>query len=181
MISAQEIIQFWFVEHNKDDWYGSSDEFDKLLQDRFFELHGQVAAGETFGWRKSVEGRLAEIIVLDQFSRQFFRGKAKAFAYDGMALVLAQELVASGGDKTLDVDQRSFAYMPYMHSESLKIHDEAVRLYGDLGVEASLEFEISHRDVIAKFGRYPKRNEALGRVPSKEELEYISSRDGNFF
>jgi len=181
MIDANEIIKFWFVEHDKEDWYGSTNKFDELVHGKFFELHKQIAAGEKSTWRKSAEGRLAEIIVLDQFSRQFFRGKAQAFAYDNMALVLAQELVASGGDKTLTLEQRGFAYMPYMHSESLKIHDEAVRLFGSLNNKDTLAFEISHRDIIAKFGRYPKRNEALGRVSTKEEGEYISSRDGSFF
>ncbi|VAW21837.1 Protein of unknown function DUF924, partial [hydrothermal vent metagenome] len=126
-------------------------------------------------------GRVAEIIILDQFSRQFFRGKAKAFAFDGMALVLAQELVATGDDKTLTIDQRSFAYMPYMHSESLKIHDEAVKLFGSLNVEATLEFEIAHRDVIVRFGRFPKRNEALGRISTKEEKAYMEERGDSFF
>ncbi len=181
MIEASEVIKFWFVEHGQEDWYGSKVEFDQLLHRKFFDLHARVAAGETSDWRKTAEGRLAEIIVLDQFSRQFFRGKPRAFAYDGMALVLAQELVASGGDQSLDIDKRSFAYMPYMHSESLKVHEEAVKLFGSLGVEASLEFEIAHRDVIAKFARYPKRNGALGRISTKEEKEYISQRGEDFF
>jgi len=181
MLNWDEVIKFWFEDHDQKDWYGSTDEFDQLLHEKFFDLHGQVRAGEASHWRKNPLGRVAEIIVLDQFSRQFFRGDAQAFAYDGMALVLAQELVASGGDKTLTIDQRSFAYMPYMHSESLKIHDEAVKLFGSLDVEASLEFEIAHRDVIVRFGRFPKRNEALGRISTKEEKAYIEERDESFF
>ncbi|MCF6327047.1 MAG: DUF924 domain-containing protein [Devosiaceae bacterium] len=181
MVNLNEVIKFWFEDHDQKDWYGSTDEFDKLLHEKFFDLHGQVCAGEADHWRQNPQGRLAEIIVLDQFSRQFFRGKAQAFAYDGMALVLAQELVATGGDKTLTTDQRSFAYMPYMHSESLKIHEVAVKLFGSLDVEASLEFEIAHRDVIVRFGRFPKRNEALGRTSTKEEKAYIEERDESFF
>ncbi len=181
MLDCSEVIKFWFEDHDEKDWYGSTNEFDQLLHDRFFDLHAMVCAGEASHWRQSPLGRLAEIIVLDQFSRQLFRGKAQAFAHDGMALVLAQELVASGGDKTLATDQRTFAYMPYMHSESLKIHEEAVKLFGSLNVGTALEFEIAHRDVIARFGRFPKRNDALGRISTKEEKAYMKERGESFF
>ena len=144
-------------------------------------MHQQVAAGETYIWRKTAQGRLAEIIVLDQFSRQFFRGQARAFAYDNMALALAQELVALGEDKKLDEQQKMFAYMPYMHSESLVIHNEAVRLYTEIGNQELLKFELSHQAIIKQFGRFPKRNQALARKSTKQELAYISGRDGHHF
>lgn len=176
-----EIIRFWFEEHNNKDWFGSAPEFDQELHENFFDLHAKVARGEAFKWRITPPGRLAEILVLDQFSRQFFRGEGRAFASDPMALTLAQELVASGGDKTLGNEQRVFAYMPFMHSESLTIHDEAVRLYKELGIEDNLRFEHSHRDLIVRFGRFPMRNAALGRQSSKEELAYIAEREGRFF
>ncbi len=181
MDKPETIINFWFEEHNNDDWFGSSPAFDLELHEKFFELHGKVRQCEAYGWRVSPLGRLAEILVLDQFSRQFFRGKAQAFASDPMALTLAQELVASGGDKTLTNDQRIFAYMPYMHSESLTIHDESVRLYTELGIEDNLKFENSHRDVIVRFGRFPMRNAALGRKSSTQESAYIKEREGRFF
>ncbi len=182
MISdADKVIDFWFVKHNRDDWFTISAQFDQELRDNFFDLHKKVAAGEAFDWRVNPLGRLAEIVVLDQFSRQFFRGKRAAFACDRMALTLAQELVASRGDKTLSEEQALFAYLPYMHSESLVIHKEAVRLFEELGNEKNLRFELSHRDVIARFGRFPKRNKALGRVSSKEELDYISGRSDSHF
>jgi len=181
MIEAKEIIDFWFEEIDQENWFASSDEFDKILHDKYFDLHAKVAAGEAHNWRKTPQGRLAEILILDQFSRQFFRDSPKAFASDNMALVLAQELVALGEDKQLDGQQRMFAYMPYMHSESLAIHEEAVRLYKDLGNKGTLEFEITHQDIIKQFGRFPKRNEALGRKSTKQELEYIAGRDGHHF
>ncbi len=158
-----------------------------MLHNKYFDLHAKVAAGEAHNWRKTPQGRnnalgrLAEILVLDQFSRQFFRDSPQAFASDNMALVLAQELVEQGGDKQLTDEQKMFAYMPYMHSESLAIHNEAVRLYKDLGNEGTLEFEIAHQDIIKQFGRFPKRNEALGRKSTKQELEYIAGRDGHHF
>ena len=179
--TAEEIINFWFVETDRENWFVSSDEFDRILRDKYFDLYPAVAAGEAFGWRSGAEGRLAEIIVLDQFSRQFFRGSEKAFSADAMALTLAQELVTSGGDKSLDEQKRMFAYMPYMHSESLLIHDEAVRLYKELGNEDTLKFETAHRDIIVQFGRFPKRNEALGRSSTKEEIAYIAGRGDHHF
>lgn len=178
---AKEVLDFWFVEHGQEDWFASSDEFDAKLKERFFGLHAQVAIGEASAWRATPEGRVAEIIVLDQFSRQFFRERPEAFATDGMALVLAQELVASGLDKMLTKDQRFFAYMPFMHSESLIVHDTAQQVFIDLGNEGNLKFEQMHLEILRKFGRYPKRNEALERTSTQEELDYISSRDGKLF
>ncbi len=181
VIGAKEIIDFWFEEINPENWFNSSEEFDQDLHKKYFKLHQQIAQGEAYKWRKTPQGRLAEILVLDQFSRQFFRGEAKAFATDAMALTLAQELVSLRGDSELSEQQRMFAYMPYMHSESLIIHDEAVRLYKGLGNKNTLEFEISHRDIIVEFGRFPKRNNALGRKSTKEEIVYIAGRDGHHF
>jgi len=182
MISeADKVIDFWFVKHNRDDWFTINEQFDRELREKFFDLHKKVAAGEAFSWRETPLGRLAEIVVLDQFSRQFFRGKATAFACDGMALVLAQQLVASKGDKSLSGEQALFAYLPYMHSESLVIHKEAVRLFEQLGNEKNLQFELSHRDLIVRFGRFPKRNHALGRTSTKEELDYIAGRGDSHF
>lgn len=181
MQDAGEIIQFWFTECSSEDWFGAKPEFDQQLHDRFFDLHGKVAAGEAFGWRATALGRLAEILVLDQFSRQFYRGDARSFASDDMALALAQELVAQGLDADLDQNQKMFAYMPYMHSESLVIHDEAVRLFTALGSEDTLKFEMMHKALLERFGRYPKRNAALGRKSTPEELDYIAGRDGEHF
>ncbi len=181
MQGPEEVLHFWFDEHTSDDWFGGKAEFDEKLEQRFYDLHAQVALGEAWSWRVSSRGRLAEILVLDQFSRQLYRGDARAFASDGMVLVLAQELVASKEDMSLSDDERMFAYMPYMHSESLPIHEEAVRLFTALGNEDNLKFEIAHRDTIRRFGRFPKRNEALGRTSTKEELAYINERKDSMF
>ncbi|MBX9634819.1 MAG: DUF924 domain-containing protein, partial [Magnetospirillum sp.] len=155
--------------------------FDARLATRFRQTHAHVAAGEAFGWRVTPEGRLAEVIVLDQFSRQLYRGQGKAFAWDCMALTLAQELVARGDDSRLTQAQRGFAYLPYMHSESPVIHTEAMRLFTDLGDENQLKYEVAHAELIEKFGRYPMRNKALGRASTPEEDAYIASRDNGMF
>ncbi len=180
MRNYQQVLDFWFVEHGKDDWFTTSLEFDRKLAGRFAETHEKIARGEGFVWRQSARGRLAEIIVLDQFSRQLHRGQARAFAQDGMAIVLAQELVAQGLDAELSTDEKLFAYMPYMHSESLAVHEEGMRLFATLS-EEMFDFEKRHRDVIAQFGRFPKRNAALGRTTTPEEQAYIEATSDTVF
>lgn len=180
MKSAEDVIRFWFVDHGSDDWFSSSEAFDAELAAAFADTHAAVAQGEAWSWREAPEGRLAEILVLDQFSRQLFRGSARAFASDSMALALAQEAVAGGNDKALDPQKRMFLYMPYMHSESLVVHEEALRLFTDLDNENILKFEIAHADCLRRFGRYPRRNAALGRESTAEEKAYIADGDGMF-
>jgi uncharacterized protein (DUF924 family) len=117
---------------------------------------------------------------LDQFSRNIYRDTPRAFAQDPLALVLAQELVASGGDRQLNPTQRAFAYMPYMHSESLLVHAQAVRLFDQPGLESNLKFELRHQDIIARFGRYPHRNTLLGRASTAQELAFLSEPGSSF-
>ena len=180
MRGAEEVLEFWFVEHGQDDWFGGAAEFDARLAAGFADTHAAVARGEAWKWRRTAPGRLAEIIVLDQFSRQLHRGSPLAFAQDPMALALAQEAVAGGYDMTLDPDRRLFAYMPYMHSESLLIHEEAVRLFTALGKQETLDYELAHVEVLRRFGRYPRRNAALGRQSTPEEIDYMESGEGMF-
>ena len=174
MRTADDVLHFWFVEHGRKDWFGGGPEFDKKLADGFAETHKALAQGEAWTWRATPEGRLAEIIVLDQFSRQLFRGDARAFALDTMALVLAQEAVAAGLDRHFEPMRRLFLIMPYQHSESLVVHEETMRLFGELGGEAA-DFEKAHLACLKRFGRYPRRNAVLGRESTPEELEYIAS------
>ena len=125
--------------------------------------------------------RLAEIIVLDQFSRQLYRGSPKAFAQDAMALVLSQEAVGGGFDQQLDGDRRMFLYMPYMHSESVLVHEAAVPLWAAIGGEDFQKSGDQHLAVLRRFGRFPKRNAALGRVCTPEELAYIAEIGDRMF
>ena len=180
MKTADDVLTFWFVNHGETDWFGAKPEFDTLLANEFVETHAAVARGEAWSWRQTPSGRLAEIIVLDQFSRQLHRRQAAAFAADAMALVLAQEAVAGGHDKALEPRRRTFLYMPYMHSESLSVHEEAMRLFNAFGNEEVLKYEIAHRDCLLRFGRYPRRNEALARASTASEVEYMASGTGMF-
>lgn len=179
-MSPEHVLTFWFDEHSSDDWYGGQSAFDDKVRDNFGEWVPRAEACELFHWRQSPQGRLAEIIILDQFTRQLFRGEARAFASDNLALALAQEAVASGSDLELTPSQRQFLYMPYMHSESLVIQNESVRIFAGLS-EDILKFAERHRDVIQRFGRFPKRNEALGRTATREEQAYIADRGDSMF
>ena len=118
--------------------------------------------------------------MLDQFSRNLHRGDGRAFANDAMALALAQEAVAAGADQGLTTDERGFLYMPYMHSESRAIHEVAVGLFTDLGLESNLDFELRHKEIIDRFGRYPHRNEVLGRESTPEEIEFLKQPGSSF-
>jgi uncharacterized protein (DUF924 family) len=181
MRTPEEVLSFWFVEHGKDDWFGGKPEFDAVLAERFGETHARLSMGEGFGWRLTAAGRLAEIIVLDQFSRQLHRGTPLAFAQDGMALVLAQEAVAQELDRGLSPEQCMFLYMPYMHSESVLVHQQAAPLFASLGLDYCLEAEKGHLALLHRFGRYPKRNTVLGRGSSPEELAYIAESGTEMF
>jgi uncharacterized protein (DUF924 family) len=174
MRTAEDVIGFWFVEHGPDDWFGGKAEFDAELAKRFSETHAHVAKGEAWHWRGSGAGRLAEIIVLDQFSRQLFRKRPEAFAQDKMALVLAQEAIAQGADEVVAPTQRPFFYLPFMHAESPVIQEEGLRLYRALGDADQLDYMQKHHDCIARFGRFPVRNAALGRASTPEERVYLA-------
>jgi uncharacterized protein (DUF924 family) len=177
----QPVLDFWFVDHGLDDWFQGGPEFDARLAERFTDLQPVVARGEAAAWRETPDGRLAEIIVLDQFSRQLHRGKPEAFAQDKMALVLAQEAIAGGHDMAVEHERAMFFYMPFMHAESLILQDEGVRLFEAYGVEDNLNYMRAHRDTIARFGRFPFRNKALGRQSTDEEIAYIKEQDERKF
>lgn len=179
-LHPQTILDFWFEEIDSSCWFTQSDSFDAMLRDRFQGWHYCAAQGELFSWRSTPQGQLAEIVILDQFSRNLFRNQPQAFAYDGMALVLAQAAIAAGAPIQLSLDQRRFLYMPFMHSESLIIHDMALHLFSEPGMEFNLDYERQHRAIIARFGRYPHRNQVLGRHSSAEELAFLAEPGSSF-
>ena len=175
-----EVINFWFHEVEPAQWWTKDQEFDLIIEDRFGSLLSQAKAGELFRWRDTALGSLAEIIVLDQFSRNIFRGKPASFESDPMSLALAQCAISKEFDKQVEENQRAFFYMPYMHSESQLIHVEAVQLFQSLGIESNLEFEFKHKAIIDRFGRYPHRNSILGRVSTREERAFLAQPNSGF-
>ena len=180
-MNANTVIEFWFNELTPAQWWQVDTNLDADILARFSSLHLAAQQGELSEWRKTPEGSLAEIIVLDQFSRNMYRGTAQAFASDGLALALAQFAIEKGHDTQLEPLQRSFLYMPFMHSESAKIHMQALSLFTALGNENNLDFEIKHKAIIDRFGRYPHRNQILGRVSTAEEEAFLTEPNSNFF
>jgi len=179
-MGIQSVLEFWFVELEPRQWWEKDERLDQEIRQRFGELHQDAIAGKLYNWRESAMGRLAEIIILDQFSRNIYRDKPEAFAWDGMALVLAQEAVRIGADQEFDAPEKAFFHMPYMHSESMAIHAQAVKLFDQPCVEFNLEFELKHKYIIDRFGRYPHRNSVLGRSSTAEEIEFLSQPDSSF-
>ena len=176
----QDVLDFWFNEIESKKWFQKDLDFDKSIHARFGTLHQQAIQGELFSWRDTAQGALAEIIVLDQFSRNLYRDQAESFAADPMALALAQTAIDRGFDKALSSVERSFLYMPFMHSESAVIHEEAVNLFRDLGIVNNLDFELKHKKIVDRFGRYPHRNIILGRESSPEELAFLEEPNSSF-
>ena len=171
------VLDFWFGMSDSDRW-SKGKLLDPIIITRFSAVHAAAAIGELWEWRGSPSGRLAEIIILDQFSRHIYRNMPEGFASDPLALVLAQESVRIGADKAVDEERRQYFYMPFMHSESTKIHASAAGLFAQL--PQNLKYALKHRAIIDQFGRYPHRNAILGRVSTPEEIEFLKTPGSAF-
>jgi len=179
-VSAAEIIQFWFEDIDPKQQFTKDPEFDNLIASRFKNLHKKARQGLLYTWREHPMDALAEVIILDQFSRNIYRDSPKAFAYDTLALVLAQEAVRRKLDDELNGKQKAFLYMPFMHSESAELHEIALFLFDKPGLEDNFNYELQHKEIIDRFGRYPHRNEILGRKSTAEELEFLTQPGASF-
>ena len=190
--NARAILDFWFLPpdhpghgHYRPEWFRKDEAFDAAIRERF---GGEVEAALTGAPRDgSDEARLARILLLDQFTRNIFRGTPRAFGGDAQALALAEKLVATGRDKNLSPWQRCFAYLPFEHSESLLDQERAVALFAALRREMQHEsfdnacdYALRHRAVIARFGRFPHRNAVLGRASTAEEIEFLKQPGSSF-
>ena len=178
--TPEQILRFWFEEIAPKQWWARDSAFDRLLAGRFGDTHAAATRCELHAWRREPAGRLAEVLVLDQFSRNLYRDDPRSFSSDATALCLAQEAVRGGVDRALPAQQRGFLYMPFMHSESAAIHEWAIELFGAPGLESSLQFEQRHKAIIDRFGRYPHRNRILGRTTTTEELAFLSQEGSSF-
>lgn len=178
--SAQDVLRFWFEELTPKQHFSKDAALDALIRTRFGPTLAAAAHGELQPWRTDAPGRLAEILVLDQFPRNIHRDTPRAFACDALALRLARELVALGLDQALPTPHKAFAYMPYMHSEDLAAHTEALPLFSQPGLENNLNFLHRHTEIIRRFGRYPHRNAVLGRASTPEELAFLQQPGSAF-
>jgi len=191
---ARAVLEFWFDKDNQPFWFVKDDNFDSKIQEKFGDIWQKACLGECAHWRRhedvkaspeelallNLTGRLAEILVLDQFSRNLKRNQAAAFTQDPMALILAQEAVCQKGFNILPVQWRKFIIMPMMHSESLVIHEKYLHLFEKLDDPETLDFEHRHAAILKQFGRYPHRNAALGHKSSKAELEFLQQPNSSF-
>ena len=179
-MNNEKILAFWFDPKTKPLHFAQSNAFDQLIREQYQAIHSQASQCELWQWRETIQGRLAEIIILDQFSRNLYRNSPLAFAQDSLALSLAQEAIRLELDQQLPPEQRAFLYMPFMHSESKLIHQYALKLFEALDNPNVLEFEIKHKAIIDRFGHYPHRNIVLDRISTAEELEFLNQPNSRF-
>ena len=191
----EQILEFWFGELDANGnaapdrtkiWYSKNLDLDARIRERFGADVERASRGELETWKQEPRGRLALIILLDQFSRNIYRGTPKAFANDGRALELALEGLRNGDDEKLKSAERNFLYMPLMHAENLEAQDLCVETFRRMqaeqgeGTKGSLRYAELHRDIIARFGRFPHRNELLGRQSTPEEIEFLKQPNSSF-
>lgn len=158
-----------------------NDDFDQLIRDNFYETWLQAREGLLVDWRETIGGRLAEIIVLDQFSRNLMRNDIRTYTQDRMAIALAQEALSHPDYDALTVDEKRYVLLPFMHSESMALHRWATPHFEALGDESTLEFERKHVAVLKAFGRYPYQNEDMGRESTPEEEAFLKAKKGRVY
>lgn len=178
--TPKEVFAFWFTELARKDWFEKNEALDEAMRKHFLATHLSLARGEFDDWRGSPQDRLAAILVLDQFSRNMYRGTPLAFAADWLALREAKLAIEAGADIGLTTDERVFFYMPFEHSEVLAEQDRSVELCSLLGDANYLDYAERHRAVIREFGRFPHRNAILGRESTAAELDYLSKPGAGF-
>ena len=180
MFAPSDILSFWFSEEAKPKWFARDDGFDAELRRRFGALLVKARQGEFAHWAENPDGALALVILLDQLPRNVHRGTPQAFAADDLALATAKQAIAQGYDLRLTPEGRGFLYLPFEHSEDLADQDKGVALFEALGSEELLDYMRRHRDIIARFGRFPHRNAILGRNSTAEEIEFLKQPGSSF-
>lgn len=191
MNRPEEVLEFWFGREGEEGygeyreaWFTKDAEFDHEVRDRFEDLHREAAAGRLEGWKDEAESCLALVIVLDQFPRNMFRGEPKAYATDELARETARHAVDHAYDRELAPFQRLFVYLPFEHSEDLEDQRFSVELFrglaGEMGSEDLLGYAARHMEIIERFGRFPHRNEVLGRATTPEEADFLRGPDSSF-
>ncbi len=166
---------FWFSDAVRPRWFDSTPALDQDIRERFESLYLRAMAGELADWLATPDGALALVIVLDQLPLNMYRGLADAYASGERAVAAARAALERGHDQAIDLDRRAFLYLPFMHSEALADQDLSVRLFGAAGMGSSLRWAEHHREIVRRFGRFPHRNDALGRASTPDELAYLAS------
>jgi uncharacterized protein (DUF924 family) len=182
MSNPNEVLEFWFGREGEEGygefreaWFTKDAEFDREVRDRFESLHGEAAAGKLEGWKDEARSCLALVILLDQFPRNMFRGDPRTYATDELARNAARHAVEHAYDRELSPHERLFLYLPFEHSEDLE--DQRV---AEMGSEDLLGYAVQHEEIVERFGRFPHRNEILGRATTPEEAEFLRGPDSSF-
>jgi uncharacterized protein (DUF924 family) len=176
-LASQEILSFWFAARARPLWFRSTPAFDTELRQRFEATWQAARAGELSCWEQGARGALALVIVLDQFPLNIYRDQGLGYSTEAQARAVAARAIAQGWDAELDEAGKTFLYLPFMHSESLADQDRAIALYEAAGMTDNLAYARHHREIVRRFGRFPHRNDALGRASSAEELEWLASKE----
>jgi uncharacterized protein (DUF924 family) len=177
---AAAVLQFWFGELSSQQWFKADAAIDERIRARFLALHDRVAETPDDALLADARDALAAVLVLDQFSRNMFRGSPRAFASDAKALAVAAAAIAKGYAARLSKDQRLFLYLPFEHSENLDLQARSVELISSLGDPELTRYAEAHRHIIQRFGRFPHRNAILGRTTTAEEAEFLKQPDSSF-
>ena len=180
MTEKEEILNLWFKECKPEQWFKKNEDFDQKIENRFSSAIENAIAGKMDSWEESETGCLALIILLDQFTRNVFRDTPRAFAGDKRALALSQLCFNKDYLTNLDIHRRQFMLMPMMHSENLAVQDAAFPLFKKYTSGKDYKYAVKHRDIIARFGRFPHRNVILGRKSTNEELEFLKQPGSSF-
>ena len=191
MSTPQEILDFWFGREGEEGygefreaWFTKDPEFDREIRDRFEPIYEEAAAGGLDHWKSEARSCLALILVLDQFPRNMYRGDPRMYAADGKAREAARYAVEHAYDRELSPYERLFAYLPFEHSEELDDQRLSVELFRglatEMGSEDLLGYAVRHLEIVEQFGRFPHRNETLGRRTTPEEAEFLRGRDSSF-
>ncbi len=190
-MSPEEVLEFWFGREGEEGygefreaWFLKDPDFDREIRDRFETVYEEAAAGELEAWKEEARSCLALIVVLDQFPRNMFRGDPRMYATDGLALATARHAVEHAYDRELPPFQRMFVYLPFEHSEDLEDQRRSVELFRrlaeEMGSEELLVYAVRHFQIVERFGRFPHRNEILGRRTTPEETEFLREPDSSF-
>jgi len=177
MVTPSEIIDYWYSDRIKKQWFNSTPELDQEILKKYEKTWEHAASGNLDEWSKSALGCLALVIILDQFPLNMFRGNAKSFITENNSIVISLKAIENNFHNELDKDKLSFLFMPLMHSENIDHQNLSVKLFTKFNLQGNIRFAEHHRDLIAKFGRFPHRNSILGRESTDEELKYLVSKE----
>ncbi len=176
-MNYQGVIEYWYSDQVREHWFSSTPELDVEIRDRFETVWERAVEGALDGWQNKALGSLALILIFDQLPLNMFRGEVKSFQTESNAIEVARAAIGNNFVPELDKDHLAFLFMPFMHSEKMEDQDLAVELYRENGLKGNLEFAKHHRDIVRKFGRFPHRNQILGRASTVEEIEYLAGKD----